>query len=85
MAEEEFSTALSRLLCAETWFLCSLTASREMYGKSYFSLGVAEKQAVDGAVLSAIGSNLSSLTPEWLGVVAPKKTGFRPEKTADQT
>ena len=77
MANQEFDTALLRLIAAESYFLCSMSASRELYGKSYFSLGVAEKQAVDQTVLNAIAANLSSVTPEWLGVADPKQRGFR--------
>jgi hypothetical protein len=67
MAEKDFETKLLRLVAAETFFLCSLNAAREMYGKSYFSLGVAEKQSLDQQVLSQIGGNFQSLTPEWFG------------------
>ena len=72
MTDEKFQLNLLRLVAAETFFLCSLNASREMYGKSYFSLGVAEKQAVDQQVLSQIGGNFQSLTPEWF---APQTEG----------
>jgi hypothetical protein len=83
VADEDFSLALTKLLCAETFFLCSLTASREMYGKGYFALGSGEKQAVDQAVLSAVGANLNSITPQWLGVADPKKTGFQSPQSPD--
>lgn len=65
--EKQFEVNLLRLVAAETFFLCSLTAAREMYGRSYFSLGVAEKQSLDQQVLSQIGGNFQSLTPEWFG------------------
>ena len=86
MAKDNFDTNLLRLLCAETFFLCSMTASQGMYGKSYFSLGVAEKQAVDQTVLNSIIGNFQSLTPEWFGVPkADQPTGFHrpPEVAAD--
>jgi hypothetical protein len=67
MADKDFESNLLRLVAAETFFLCSLNAAREMYGKSYFSLGVAEKQSLDQQVLSQIGGNFQSLTPEWFG------------------
>lgn len=76
--EDVFSQNLLKLLCAETYFLASMTASREMYGKSYFSLGVAEKQAVDQMVLNSIGGNFQSLTPEWFGSQPQGQTGFHP-------
>lgn len=78
--DEQFAQNLLRLLCAETFFLASMTAAREMYGKSYFSLGVAEKQAVDQMVLSSISGNFQSLTPEWFGGPTQGQTGFhRPD------
>ena len=43
-----------------------MTAAREMFGKSYFSLGVPEKVAVDQAVLGFVSSNYQVLTPEFL-------------------
>jgi hypothetical protein len=83
MPNDEFSTGLVKLLCAETWFLCQMTASREMYGKSYFALGVAEKQAVDQTVLNTVGAIQSSITPEWLGVSSPKTKGFHSPEVPD--
>jgi hypothetical protein len=64
--DHPFDTNLLRLLCAQTWSLISLTASRELFGKSYYSLSVAEKQAVDQAALNQIGANYNSMTPEYL-------------------
>ena len=78
MALDPYEQTLLKLLCAETYFSCQMTASREMYAKSYFSLGVAEKQAVDQTVLGSIGAILSQITPEWLGVADPKQRGFQP-------
>lgn len=75
--QEEYSTNLLRLACASQFFLASLTASHEMFGKSYFSLGVAEKQALDQAVLNSISGNFAALTPEWFGLQTPSQTGFQ--------
>jgi hypothetical protein len=77
MPKDLFFEALVKLLCAETWCSCQMTASREMFGKSYFSLGVAEKQAVDQIVLNTIGAIQNSITPEWLGVSSPGPKGFQ--------
>ena len=78
-----FETNLLRLVAAETYFLCSLNAAREMYGKSYFSLGVTEKQALDQQVLSQISGNFQTLTPEWFGTPSANQTvGFHdPERS----
>jgi hypothetical protein len=65
--ERQFELNLLRLVASETYFFCSLIAAREMYGKSYFSLGMTEKQSLDQLVLSQIVGNFQSLTPEWFG------------------
>jgi hypothetical protein len=65
--DEQYSQNLLKLLCAEGFFLASMTAAHEMYGKSYFSLGVSEKQVLDQA-----------LTPEWFGAPTQGPTGFQP-------
>jgi hypothetical protein len=50
MAEENFDTNLLRWISAELYFLLGMQAAREMFGKSYFSLGAGERIAVDNAV-----------------------------------
>jgi hypothetical protein len=81
---DEFDTNLMRLMCASNFFLVSLTASREMYGKSYFALGAMEKQVLDQAVLNSIVGNLQALTPGWFGVPTQAQTGFQtPEAVPD--
>jgi hypothetical protein len=78
MAEEQFSDNLLRMVAAELHFLSGLTAAREMYGKSYFSLGVGEKTAVDQAVLGMIAGNYQWVTLENLaGQKASEPMGFR--------
>ena len=56
---EDFGENLLKMIAAELYFLLGMQASREMYGRSYFSLGAGEKQAVDQAVLGAVGGKLS--------------------------
>lgn len=76
----EFDTNLLRLLCGQLWSLLSLTGSREMFGKSYYSLSAVEKQAVDQTVLNQIGANFQAMTPEYLKGADPKQAaGFQPE------
>ena len=43
---EDFQLNVLKLISAEIYALLGLSAAREMYGKSYFSLGVGEKAAV---------------------------------------
>jgi hypothetical protein len=57
MAEEKFSDNLMRVIAAELHLLIGMTAAREMFGKSYFSLGLSEKTAVDQTVFGMIAAN----------------------------
>jgi hypothetical protein len=87
MAEEKFETNVLRIIAAELYFLTALTASREMYRKSYFSLGVAEKATLDGAVWQTVYSNFQNINPDLLKPQTDQKpVGFQapptPEKAA---
>lgn len=64
---DEFTKNLLRAICAQLFSLNAMTVSREMFGKSYFSLGPAEKAAVDQTALLHTGSNYNMLTPDYLG------------------
>jgi hypothetical protein len=81
MTNQPYHEALVKLLCAESYFLCQMNASRELYGKSYFALGSMEKQAVDQIVLNSVGAILSQITPQWLGVADPTPKGFHTPET----
>lgn len=80
MAHDNFQTALLRLLAAEMWTLISMNAAREMFGKSYFALGVAEKSALDHMIASNIASNFGGISPEFLRSPQPQPlvAGFSP-------
>ena len=52
MADENFSDNLLRAVAAELHLLNRVTAAREMFSKSYFSLGMVEKVTVDQTVAS---------------------------------
>jgi len=81
MTDETFENNLLRFISAELFFLISMQASREMYGKSYFSLGVVEKANVDQMVASTVGGNFSGLTPEKLRTSPPQNPiGFEGPK-----
>ncbi len=81
-ANSEFDTNLLRLLCGQLWSLLSLTASHDLFGKSYYAISPAEKQAVDQTVLSQIGANFQAMTPEYLKGAEPKPApGFQPESS----
>jgi hypothetical protein len=66
MADETFAVNLMRAIVAELHVLNLQTCSREMLGRSYFSLGIGDKMAVDQVVLALVGGNYSGVTPEWL-------------------
>jgi hypothetical protein len=78
MADEGFGDNLIRMVAAQLHVLIGLTASREMFGKSYFSLGASEKIAVDQAVLGMVGGNYQAITPQYLaGQTAQQPVGFQ--------
>ena len=77
MAEEKFDENLMRMIAGELAFLVSMTVAREMFGKSYFSLGVPEKAAVDQTVIANVGSNFQAITPAFLaGQQSQQSIGF---------
>jgi hypothetical protein len=79
---EDFSVNLLRTIAAEMFYLCGLQTAREMFGKGYFSLGVAEKASVDQATLSMIATTFQQLTPEWFRDQKPQGTaGFQVQGT----
>jgi hypothetical protein len=45
----EFDTQLTKLIAAELYVGLSIAVARELFGKSYFALGMAEKAAVGTA------------------------------------
>lgn len=77
MPDDSFESNLLRTIAAELYFLAGMNAAREMFGKSYFALGQAEKTLIDQAVLTHVGSNYQALTPEFLkGQATQPKVGF---------
>jgi hypothetical protein len=77
MAGDEFSQNLLRVLVAEMHFSNCVAVAREMFGRSYFSLGASEKAAVDQVVLAGVGGNYSAITREWLaGQQTQQPVGF---------
>jgi hypothetical protein len=78
MADENFSDNLLRAVAAELHLLNRVTAAREMFSKSYFSLGVVEKATVDQTVMSMVAGIYQSFTPEALASrKAQEPIGFR--------
>jgi hypothetical protein len=82
--QDEYDTNLLRLACASQYFVASMIASREMFAKSYFSLGTEEKQVLDQTVYRSIFGNLASITPATFVTQNPAQTGFQnPEAPKD--
>ena len=78
MPEQKFGDNLLRAIAAELNLLNRMTAAREMFGKSYFSLGGGEQIAVNQAVFGIVATNYQNLTAESLATQkAPEPMGFR--------
>jgi len=73
MADETFAVNLMRAIVAELHALNLQNASREMLGRSYFSLGIGDKTAVDQVVLALVSGNYIAVTPEWLAGPQPSQ------------
>ena len=69
---ERFDENLLRATVAQLQLLTTLTAAREMFGKSYFSLGAGERIA-DEAAWRMIGNNYQNLTREALASQQPSE------------
>jgi hypothetical protein len=78
MADENFGDNLLRMVAAELHFSNCVAAAREMFGKSYFALGGAEKIAIDQAVFGHFAGNYQAITPDALvAQKAPQPVGFQ--------
>jgi hypothetical protein len=73
MADETFAVNLMRAIVAELHVLNLQNASREMFGRGYFSLGIGDKMAVDQVVLALVSGNYTAVTPEWLAGPQPSQ------------
>ena len=74
--DEKFATNLLRGLMAAQSFQLAMLAAKEMFGRSYFSLGAQEKVAVDQTVLNQVAANYNALTPEFFAQPATPPVGF---------
>ena len=78
MTDEDFLTNIARMIAAELYGMLNLQTAREMFGRSYFSLGVAEKAVVDQTCFSGLAANYQALTPENLKKqTVPGQAGFQ--------
>ena len=79
MGQQNFEVDLLRLLVAEIWFAISMKAARELYGRSYFALGVGERVALDHVMAMMVGATYSDVTPTLFRPQPKRVTGFRPD------
>jgi hypothetical protein len=74
---DEFQTSLMRMIAAELRLLNGLTVAREMFGKSYFALGVGERLAVDQAVSGTLAAMYQGLTKDYFATPGSlERVGF---------
>lgn len=74
--DQDYATNLFRSVLANLYFQTAMQVSREMFGKSYFALGLAEKTAVDQTAFAHVASNYNALTPEFYGQPDRQPAGF---------
>ena len=73
---EDFMTNIARMIAAT--YSASLQTAREMYGKSYFELGIGEKVTVDQMAFGTVAPNYQAVTPENLNrQTAQQPAGFQ--------
>lgn len=77
MDDAKFIINLLRLVGSQLALQNAMTLSREMFAKSYFSLGVGESATVDQAMFQMTAANYQSITPEFLeGQQGKQPMGF---------
>lgn len=73
----DFETNLLRVTAAAAHAQLAMTIAREMFGKSFFALGVQERSIVDGHVVPMLGYYYGMLTPEGLQAQTRPPMGFQ--------
>lgn len=87
MLHENREIDLMRLLIAEIWLGISMKVARELYGRSYFSLGMIEKSVLDQTVASLVATHyyaLATTLPQQPAISQPRRAGFQPESACKQ-
>ena len=78
MADDRFELNLLKMVASTLYFSVCMQAAREMHGKSYFSLGVAEKVSLDQVVHQSVTANFQGLKPDFVMFqTAQKPVGFQ--------
>lgn len=73
----DYETNLVRVQTAVAHAQLAMTIAREMFGKSFFALGVQERSIVDGHVVPMIGHYYGMLSPEGLQQQVRPAMGFQ--------
>lgn len=82
---DDFNVNLLKAIAAQNYYLCGLQTARELFGKSYFSLGFSEKVTVDQTTLAMVGGNYQMLTPEFLSQQRAQSTlGFQTQQGSEE-
>jgi hypothetical protein len=77
---EDFLTNVARMIAGTLYLSVSMQAAREMYGKSYFALGVVEQTSLHQLVFAQVSANYAAVTPENLAKKqAQQPAGFQTE------
>src|SRR5437879_13480872 len=84
MGEHSFEGDLLRLLVAEIWFAISMKAARELFGRSYFALGMGERLALEQVVAATVGAMYSEITPALLRPQTKRIAGFQVGKRSEE-
>lgn len=80
---ESFSDNLLRMIGAVLYQMLTHQTAREMFGKSYMSLGAAEKLSLEQTVFQMVASSYQAITPENLRSQQQHKpqAGFQSDPT----
>lgn len=83
MPEELFSDNLLRMISAVLYQILTQQTAREMFGRSYMSLGAAEKVTLDQTVFQFVASSYQAITPDTIRTQQQHKpqAGFQPQPT----
>ena len=64
--DEKFAVNLLRMIAAELHLQSVIAASRAMFGREFFSLGVGERATLDQSVMGHLAGYYHPITPEFL-------------------
>ena len=71
--DEEYTQNLLKFVASSQYCIMQFEASKALYQKSYYQLGVGEKIAVESLVNQHLGANYGALTAEVLNTMKSRK------------